>query len=124
MSGPLVYVSDLMSDPEFVQSLMLVRRSPCVDAYGKNTLAEKTFCVVGSVQPISGKTLQRIPEAFRVANVQSFWLKEKIITDGRDQYPDIIIKNGIRFAVQLVFDWSDWGAGWSEGTCVQERPAL
>lgn len=120
----LVDVSELMNDPDFVQPLTLIHRVPCVDNFGENTLKETPIETFGCVEPISGKTLQRIPEAFRVANVQSFWLRERIVTDSRSKYPDVIIKNGVRFAVQVVFDWSDWGGGWSEGTCVQERPTL
>ena len=123
MSG-LIDVSDILNDPEFVQPLTLIQRKENVDNYGKNTLSETPKCTHGCVQPISGKTLARIPEALRVANVQEFWIREKIITDARSKYPDVIVKNGIRYAVQVVFDWSDWGHGWNQGTCVQEVPAL
>lgn len=120
----LIDTSELMSDPDFVQPLTLIRRKAAADQYGENQITENGFQVNGCVQPISGDTLQRIPEAFRVADVKSFWLKEKIIADNRCKYPDIIVKDGIRFQVQMVFDWSQWGQGWSEGTCVQEKPTL
>jgi hypothetical protein len=121
--GSLIDVSDIMSDPEFVQSITLIKRTACIDSFGQNNLTESAKCTVGSVQPISGKALQRLPEALRVANVQSFWLREKIVIDSSSKYPDVLVKNGKRFIVQVVFDWSDWGAGWTEGTCVAERPA-
>jgi len=117
-----VNVADVLSDPDFVQPLILVKRTPVVDNYGQNQLQEVGCPIVGSVQPASGKVLQRIPEAFRVANVMSFWVKQKLINDYRGKYPDIIVKSGIRFAVQIIFDWSDWGEGWTEGTCVAEKP--
>lgn len=120
--GALIDVSDILSDPDLVQPLTLIKREACVDSFGQNKLKELASCTVGSVQPISGKTLQRLPDAYRVANVQSFWMREKLVSDSRSQYPDIIVKNGKRFTVQIVFDWSDWGSGWSEGTCVAERP--
>ena len=75
----LVDVSELMLDPDFVQPLTLVRRTPTVDSYGENQLAEAPQSVVGSVQPIDGNTLHRLPDEFRVANVQMFFLKERII---------------------------------------------
>lgn len=120
----LIDVSELMDDPDFVQAITLISRSENVDAFGQNNLVEYAKPTHGSVQPISGKTLARIPEAFRVANVQEFWLRERIVTDSRSKYPDVLVRNGVRYAVQVVFDWSDWGGGWSQGTCVQERPAL
>lgn len=120
----LIDVTELLNDPDFVQPLTIIKRTPVVDNYGQNVLTECPSASHGSIQPISGKTLLRIPEAFRVANIQSFWVKEKIITDSREKYPDILVKNGVRFVVQFVFDWSDWGSGWNEGVCVQERPTL
>lgn len=119
----LVDVTEVLSDPDFVQPITVVRRIPCVDAYGQNQLQEQPTCTVGSVQPVSGKTLSRLPEALRVANVQSFWVKQSIVLDNRWTYPDLLVKNGIKFAVQMVFNWSDWGAGWSEGVCVMEKPS-
>lgn len=118
-----VDVSELLADPDFVQPLTLIKRQACVDSFGQNQLRESAACTVGSVQPISGKALQRLPDAYRVANVQSFWIKAKLVSDSREKYPDIIVKGGKRFTVQVVFDWSDWGAGWNEGVCVAERPA-
>ncbi|MFI5416189.1 MAG: hypothetical protein ACHQXJ_02425 [Nitrososphaerales archaeon] len=117
-------VSDILSDPDLVDPLVLVHRSAVVDSLGKNRLKESGVATYGSVQPASGKTLQRIPEAFRVANVMSFWIRGKIVSDGYAQYPDIIVYKGTRFAVQLIFDWTNWGDGWTEGTAVREKPSL
>lgn len=116
-------VSELLADPDFVDNLTLIHRAPLVDSFGQNQLTERSEPTVGSVQPASGKTIQRLPEALRVANVSSFWIKGKIVSDGSCQYPDIIYFKGERFAVQVVFDWTNWGEGWCEGTCVREKPA-
>jgi galactose-6-phosphate isomerase len=115
-------VTELLQDPEFVDPVVLIHRSPVINAYGENVLSENGVQTVGSVQPISGKTLQRLPEALRVASVMSFWVKGKIVSDGRCQYPDLISYRGQRYAVQAIFDWTNWGAGYSEGTCVRELP--
>jgi hypothetical protein len=119
----LIDVSDILNDPDFVQPLTLLKRKAKTDSFGKNQIEETPTPTHGSVQPASGKVIARLPEALRVANIQSFWVRERLIIDSRGKYPDIIVKNGVRFVVQTVFDWSDWGAGWSEGTCVAERPA-
>lgn len=116
-------VSDILADPDFIDPLILIHRKPTVDTYGENKLIEQGFPTYGSVQPVSGKTLQRLPEALRVANVQSFWIKGQIVSDGSCAYPDIIVFRGQRYAVQVVFDWTHWGQGWCEGTCIREKPA-
>jgi len=116
-------VTDVLSDPDFVDPIQLVTRVPTVNGYGENTLVETTLTSVGSVQPASGRTLQRLPEALRVANVSSFWFKGEIIATAPSRYPSILVFRGKRYQVQVVFDWTNWGAGWCEGTCVQEAPA-
>lgn len=119
-----VDVTELLADPEFVDQITIIRRSPTVDQYGDNKLSEQGFPVWGSVQSIDGKTLQRLPDQYRVANVKHFFVKGTIVSDGSCRYPDILVSNGVRYAVQVIFDWSNWGQGWCEGTCVQEKPTL
>jgi hypothetical protein len=119
-----VDVSDTLLDPELVDPIIIVRRTPITDSYGENQLKEQGFPTYGSVQPASGKTLQRIPEALRIAGVNSFWVKGEIISDGTCRYPDVLVFRGSRYAVQVIFDWTAWGQGWAEGTCVREKPAL
>jgi hypothetical protein len=67
--------------------------------------------------------LQRLPEALRVANLRSFWVRGKIVATEPGKYSDILVFEGQRFQVQTIFDWTNWGAGWCEGTCVAEVPA-
>ncbi len=117
-------VSDVLGDPDFMDAIVLIHRAPCVDQYGKNHLKETGIQTFGCVQPASGKTLSRLPEALRVANLMSFWVKGKIVADGKSQYPDIIVSKGVRFEVQTVMDWTNWGDGWCEGTAVQGKPTL
>jgi hypothetical protein len=117
-------VSDIMVDPDIVDPIVIIHRTPDTDQYGENRLKECGVNTFGSVQPVSGKTLQRLPEKFQVANVKSFWVKGMIVSDGSCKYPDIIVSKGVRYAVQMIFDWTNWGSGWTEGTAVQERPAL
>lgn len=119
----LIDVSELLLDPDFVDAIALVHRTPTVNEFGENTLVESQIQTVGSVQPASGKTIQRLPDALRVQDVSSFWVQGKIVADGRSQYPDVLCFRGTRYAVQTVQDWSNWGGGWSEGTCVVEKPS-
>ncbi len=116
-----VDVSDLLCDPDFVDAVSLISRTPVVNGMGENTISEVCKATFGSVQPASGKVIQRLPEALRVANVSSFWIKGEI--KSQNPYPDIISFKGKRYQVQMVFDWTNWGQGWCEGTCVAEQPS-
>jgi hypothetical protein len=116
-------VSDILCDPDFVDNLLLIDRCSKQNNFGENILTESTIVTIGSVQPASGKTIQRLPEALRIGNVTSFWLKGKITVSAPGKYTSVIVFKGQRYQIQMVFDWTNWGAGWCEGTCVAEVPA-
>ncbi len=115
-------VTELLVDPDFIDPVTIVHRKSTVDDLGENSLEESCEPTFGSVQPASGKTLARLPEALRVANVSSFWVKGVIRADATAKYPDVLVFAKKRYQVQTVFDYSNWGAGWCEGTCVAEKP--
>lgn len=114
-------VTELLEDPDFTDPLILIHRAASVNNYGENVLVETEVETYGSVQPASGKTVQRLPEALRNENIFSFWLKGEIKSDGTAVYPDLIYFNGKRYQVKNVFDWTNWGEGFSEGVCVAEK---
>lgn len=118
-----VDVAELLHDPDFVDKMVVVSRTTSVNSKGENILTECPATSVGSVQPASGKAIFRLPEEFRVADVMSFWFQGVITATAPGKYSSIIIYKGLRFQVQTVFDWTNFGAGWCEGTCVAEVPA-
>ena len=116
-------VSELMSDPDLVDPIQLITRFPRVNYLGRQVLSEKVVDTVGSVQPANYRTVQKLPEAMRVANVSSFWIKGEIIASEPGKYSSILVFRGQRYQVQTVADWSNFGRGYTEGTCVAEVPA-
>lgn len=118
-----VDVSELLHDPDFVDKMTVITRTPFVNSKGENEIKDTPCVSIGSVQPASGRVVNKLPEAMRVANVSSFWFQGKIIATEPGKYSSIIEFKGQRYQVQTVDDWSNWGAGWCEGTCVAEVPA-
>jgi hypothetical protein len=118
-------VSELMTDPDFVDTMTLITARSLVSSRGENMVEEQSIISCGSVQPASGRTIDRLPQALRVANVSSFWFKGVIEVGqgGKTRYPSLFLFRGQRYRVQVVFDWSNWGEGYCEGTCVAENPA-
>lgn len=116
-------VTELLIDPDFVGPIQLIERRPRINSFGENVLTESAVDSVGSVQPASGRALSRLPEALRQANVSSFWFKGTIVASEPGKYSSILVFRGQRFQVQTVMDWTNWGAGWCEGTCVAEMPS-
>lgn len=119
-----VDVTELLSDPDFVDPCTLVHRQAVVDILGQNQLTERQVPTIGSIQPATGKQIDRLPEALRVKDVRTFWIKGTIVSDGKCAYPDVIIFKNQRYAVEMVFDWTNFGEGWCEGLCIRERPSL
>lgn len=119
----LLDVTELMSDPDFVDIIQVITRVPVVNSLGENIISDSILSSVGSVQPANFKTVQKLPEAFRVANVSSFWFKGNIIATAPGKYSSILVFNGVRYQVQTVADWSNFGEGFTEGTCVAEIPS-
>jgi hypothetical protein len=116
----LIDVSELLVDPDFVDPMSLITRTATVDSQGVNHIVEKLIQSIGSIQPASGKTLARLPEALRLADVSSFWFKGNIPVTGPGQYPSVLVFRGRRYQVQTVLDWTNYGQGWCEGTAVAE----
>lgn len=114
-------VSDLLSDPDFVDPCILIHRVAVVNEFGENVTTETCVKTVGSVQPASGKVISRLPDSLRVANLRSFWIRAEIVADGDARYPDLIVFRGKRYQVQTVDDWENYGNGYCEGTCVAEK---
>lgn len=115
-------VTELLSDPDFVDTLVQIKRISNVDLRGKNQIQEKEIKTIGSVQPASGKTINRLPEDFRVANISEFFMKGEITASKDGRYSDVLVFKGKRYNVQTVFDWTNWGAGYCQGTCIAENP--
>ena len=120
---PQLDITELMTDPDFVGEMLQISRISQANSLGENIITQCTTVTVGSVQPASGKMIERLPEAERIGNFMSFWLKGVIVASAPGKYTDILSFQGQRFQVKTVFDWSTWGAGWSEGLCVAEVPS-
>lgn len=115
-------VSDLLLDPDFIDPMIILHRRSSVNGFGENEVTEHSYAAVGSIQPTTGKDLERIPEAMRQKDVKTFWIKSEIKLTKRTDYPDILVHNGRRYQVISVQDWLNFGAGWNSGICVAEEP--
>jgi hypothetical protein len=113
----------MLQDPLFVDQMTLIQRLPRLNSLGENVLTESCIQSYGTIQPVSGRTVQRLPDSLRVANVSSFWFKGEIVASAPGQYTSVLVFRGKRYQVQLVFDWGNWGSGWCEGVAVAEVPA-
>lgn len=119
----LIDVTELFTDPDFVDDMSIITRSPVVNTLGENILKEAIEMTVGSVQPADKDMVERLPDALRTKNMSSFWTKGRIIASDKCKYPSIIEFRGSRYQVIHIENWSNWGEGWIQGICVAERPS-
>lgn len=117
----MIDVSDLLLDPDFVEPLVLVKRTSTVSQFGENQVSEVKVQAIGSIQPLTGKDLERLPEALRQRNVRTFWMKTEVATDGEAKYLDLIEFQGKRYQVLSSKPWLNWGGGWNEVIAVEEN---
>lgn len=121
----LIDVSELLLDPDFVNPIQIIRRTSSVNSMGENVIDSETVIdTFGSVQPAKYKDIQRLPEALRIEDVRSFYVKMEILQDGTSVYPDLIVWGGERFAVKTCAPWLNFGQGWNEGIAVREKPTV
>lgn len=117
-------VSELLLDPDFIDSVSLIRRNTTVNNFGENVLSDGvTLATVGSVQPAPARELHRVPDALKNSDVRMFFIKAAITVDGSGKYTDVISFAGRRFQIISVFDWLTYGQGWNSGLCVAEVPS-
>ncbi len=119
----LVDVTELLVDPDFVDAMQVITRFPAVSSLGENFMKEVVRNSVGSIQSASGRDVRKLPEAMQQENVSTFWFKGEIIASATCKYSSVLVFKGTRYQVRHVNDWSNWGAGWTEGLCVAERPS-
>lgn len=115
---PLLDVSDLLSDPDFVTLGMICNRS--AQTVGANGMAVNTPSKIqfsGVVTSDKGDVLERLAAGERiVGNIMittTFRLR-----DGKSGYTaDIVTVCGINYTVASVNDYSRYGRGFVEASC-------
>lgn len=64
--------------------------------------------IKGSLQPVTGKDLQLLPDGFKHTDVRKLYTKTKLFTTDEDAgtSPDYLIIDGNRYQVQTVEQWT------------------
>jgi len=85
----------------------VTRRGPTTSVGGRATLAgSSTFTIQASVQALSGRDLQRLPEGMRVQELRKLYTPTQLQAIGA---PDVVSIDGSSWEVQTVEDWSGLG---------------
>lgn len=98
----------------FATGTYTVTRASAATTYtaGKRVApATTTTTVVGCVQPIPGKDLERLPEGLRDKEVKYIYTKAELKC-GPDTEPDKVSVEGSTWQVEKVEKWDTLGAYW------------
>ena len=114
---PLVDVTELLSDPDFVEDFTVIRSTRTMDQHGRVVDLPGQYSTYGSIQPTSGSTLMILPEAERVGAFITVVTMFPLIALSDTTAPDRIIWHNKTYQVKLLNDWTDYGQGFVSAVC-------
>lgn len=114
-------VSDLLLDPDFLDTVTLIRRSIAVDGNGEGVLTETPSSVKMCVQGANTETLLRMPEGARLSDIVTVYYRGVLTAESAGGYADIIVWGGKRYQVKEVpEDFMNYGNGFTMANCLLE----
>lgn len=117
----LIDVSELLTDPDFTNTVTLIRRSSTVNTYGENTMIETSSSITAVVQGANTESLERVPEGARLSDLIDVYYKGQLTAESPSGYADIIVWQGKRYQVfEVVEDFMNYGAGFTKAVCKLE----
>lgn len=117
----LIDVSELLSDPDFVDLISVIRTSYTMSGDGLSVRTEAVVSgLLGSVQPASGDTLTLVPEESRVDGMMEVWTTYPLRQAGEGIEADRILWKGKRLLVTKLDDFGNYGAGYNHAVCTVE----
>lgn len=117
----LIDVSELLTDPDFTNTVTLIRRASTVNTYGENVMTETQSMITAVVQGANTESLERVPEGARLSDLIDVYYKGQLTAESPSGYADIIVWGGKRYQVfEVVEDFMNFGAGFTKAVCKLE----
>lgn len=69
---------------------------------------DQSFTIKGSIQPVSGREMQFLPDGMRAREVYKFYTDTKlaVVSEDKSKAADRLVIDGKKFEVVTVEDWS------------------
>lgn len=117
----LIDVSELLTDPDFTNTVTLIRRASTVNTYGENIMTETQSTITAVVQGANTESLERVPEGARLSDLIDVYYKGQLTAESPSGYADVIVWGGKRYQVfEVVEDFMNFGAGFTKAVCKLE----
>jgi hypothetical protein len=114
---PEIDVSDLLLDPDFVETIQLLRRAEVIGANGRMTTTNTSHNIIASVQPQTDQPMIRGPDQQNLPQLIAVITKFRLRGISPGFQPDLVLWNDTTFVVNKVYNWSHYGAGFVKGEC-------
>jgi len=118
----LIDTSFLLTDPDFVDTVTLIRRASTINDKGRNELTETSSQIIAAVQSVgSGDFLTRLPEGARLADSISVYYQGELFAESPSGYADVIVWGGSRYQVKEISEhFMNHGKGFTKAECLLE----
>lgn len=117
----LIDVSDLLTDPDFTDSVTLIRRASSINVYGEHVMAETSTTITAVVQGTNTEDLIRMPEAARLRDMITVYYKGELMAMSVNGYADVIVWQDNRYQVATIDEnFPNFGAGFTRAICNKE----
>lgn len=111
-----------MIDPDFVDEVTLIRRTPqVISDKGRASFVETSSQVYMCVQGNKNEELMRQPTNAWLTDAIDVFYAGVLYAESQGGYADVIIWRGERYQVEAVVEnYSNYGAGWTHAVCRLE----
>ncbi len=113
----LLDVSDVLADPLFASSLVVIRSVQSVGANGRATFAVREIPISGVVTAAQGGLLERMADAGRIRGSIMVHTTFRLFEASGSTDADVVRWQGRDYTVFSVADYSSYGAGFVAAEC-------
>lgn len=117
----LVDVSDLLSDTDFCDSFIVVKRVATVNEFGETNITELQEATVGVVQNSAQESLAFMESGVQLSVSIKVYTKKALSAQSEGRLADIIVWCGERYIVKSVQPWYNYGVGYCRAVCILEQ---
>lgn len=115
---PLLDVSELLSDPDFADTITVTRRTETRGNDGLAVISNQTFQDIDAVvTPAKGTDLAQLPDLSRTEGVVLVYTTFRLTNGQASTKADIVTWNGATYIVLNVNDYSQFGDGYIKALC-------
>ena len=109
---PLLDVTDVLSDPDFADTITVTRQVETVDGHGRGQIGPQTFSNVTAVVTAGqGDVLKYFPEMVNVRGAVLIHTTFRLISASETTQADLVTWEGRTYQITELNDWSTFGAG-------------